>query len=329
MPLKQLGPRCAVASLLVGLAGCPGAEKGGEETGTASGAASGEIVETEGKGDTGETDASEEPVYPVDTGDTGETGASEVPLEEALACPGLAEPMAIESEGTVLEAFHFLFSLAREDLFDMEIRSAAEYLAGLDEAGCATYSVDAGTMTATGSCIDVEGMDFVGTFVSTSLPTGLDSSWYDLRIETDDFAIEGTGRYYAEELARDTYQFSIDRSWSASFSGSSLDGTYALQAEGVYGLPGEIVAGWLHVTESSDLPSGEMCFAMSCDSETFDAILKRKASPEAMEASATTPECRFLVQGDSLWEFSYHFDEDGRECRIITVDGEMVFDTCY
>lgn len=301
MPLSQLGPRCAVAFLLVGLVGCPEHVKIGEDSGT--------------------PDAGD----PAASGATEETEETVDPLAEALFCPGLAEPMAIEDEQQLRTALSPTFDVAMQALIDDNALYVASYLAKEEGLDCVEYTEDeaTGTTTASGSCVDVDGLEFQGSITSTSTGDAFESSWEDLIVTGDKLRLEGDGGFYAD-ISETSLTFSIHRSWTIQTGDEDINGSYTLEAEGTFGLPGETYAGYL-ITADSEVPDGEMCFAMTCDGSAYRETGARRADEGSSDPAS---ECRYLVQADRLWEIVYSFDSDGGLCETVTADGELFETDC-
>lgn len=315
MTMNKLVVQCAVGFALTGLAGCSGSEKGGEETGTPDPDDSGE------GGESGEPDETGEP---AETGDSGD--ASPDPLREALSCPGLADPMVIESEEQIGRLVDFAYNDIIQDELDEEALKVASKLAELEGLDCLDYAVDeaTGTTTATGSCEDVEGTYFRGSVSVSYLDGTYVSSWDDLFVTEDGFTLDGEGSFRSS-FGELSWEISVDRQWTVAMGDEYYDGTYAIQSEGAIGQPDGIYAGWLIAADSHAVPEGELCFAITCYGASFSStgVLR----PDA-DTSAPEPECRLLLQADRLWETVYGFEEDGDVCWTTTADGELIDTNC-
>ena len=109
---------------------------------------------------------------------------------------------------------------------------------------------------------------------------------------------------------------------SRSRRDDDLEGSFILHVEGAFGLPGEVLSGWIVAADSPEVPSGELCFAMTCSSDVWRVVGGRHSEADA------SSECRSIFQGDRLWEESVSRTSTGKRCTTVEVDGELVESDC-
>lgn len=259
-----------------------------------------------------------------DTATSGDTGEEDA-LLAALDCPGSATPMQLETLHDAYRGSAPLYNVVLSSYLDQSALGLAVWLAedlGLD---CASYSADetSGSTSASSSCERTDGLLLQGQIEVTEGGDLYESVWTDLVMDDGNLTLSGDGTLRQEQLDADGAQISVtvDRRWTAS-GDDDVEGSFAMQAEGVMGVAGETLTGWVDASGSPEVNDGEICVAWTCDDKYI------RVGGRSAEDALEDPSCRLLFQGDRLWEERFARQDDGGICSTVSVDGEVVEDDC-